>query len=230
MKAILASGILMLAGLSAGCSQHTAISSLIGRSAVAPAMRAYRIELPHHVLRFSLPEEIAEQLRPDQIEQRFEMQDVSFVRNGFREIAGGLYTIDGPFWVGVYGSLRFHFMVQKRSPEFSGDITTVAGLEQYIRQWNKTIVGRATGCVFSRASLHGMPAVRREWDRFGDPGNIEPDYLEIFSLPLDSEIFLDVGFAVRALVPGRGREGKWRPKVEALREAIKATVVLEPKS
>jgi hypothetical protein len=192
-------------------------------------MQSYLIELPHHILRFSLPEEIARDLSPREIESRFDPRDPSFVRNGFREIAGTMHDFNGPFWVGAYGSLKFHFMVQKKNPQFGGDITTVEGLERYVRQWNETIEGRATGCVFSRASLNGMPTVCREWNRFGDSSNREPDYLEIFSLPLNDEMFLDIGFNVMCWEGGRGKESKWKPKAEALREAIKATIVLESK-
>jgi len=204
-------------------------ASVITMQAATPMMRPYTIELPNHIIRFSLPEEIARGMRPTEVERRFDPQDASFNKNGFREIAGTLYDIKGPFWAGAYGSLKIHFMVQKKSPEFGYDITTVEGLERYVRQWNQTIEGRATGCAFSRASLSGMPAVRRQWNTFGDPGKREPEDFEIFSLPLHDEMFLDVGFNVKAWEGGRGKESKWKAKAEALREAIKATIVLEPK-
>lgn len=204
-------------------------ASMITMQAAPPSMKSYVIELPNHILRFSLPEEIAREMRPEQVERRFDLHDASFVKNGFREIAGTLHDIKGLFWIGAYGSLKFHFMVQKRNPAFGGDITVVDGLEQYVRRWNETIEGRATGCTFSRASLNGMPAVRREWNTFGDSSKREPEDFEIFSLPLNNEMFLDVGFNVRAWESGRGKESKWKAKAEALREAIKATVVLEPK-
>ena len=197
--------------------------------AAPPAMRPYVIELPKHTLRFSLPLEIARELSPLEVESQFDPSRPKVFDGGFREIAGHLYDINGPVWVGAYGSLKFHFIVQKRSTAFDGDITTVEGLEHYVRQWNATIRGRDTGCAFSRALLNGMPAVRREWNRFLDPANPEPDHLVIFSLPLDDQMFLDVGFNIMEWAGGRGKEGKWKPKAEALREAIKSTIVLEPK-
>jgi hypothetical protein len=42
-------------------------------------------------------------------------------------------------------------------------------------------------------------------------------------------MFLDIGFNVMCWEGGRGKESKWKPKAEALREAIKATIVLESK-
>ncbi len=204
-------------------------ASMIIMHAAAPAMRPYTIDLPRHVLRFSLPEEMAKEMTPLQVEKRFDPSEPGVLEGGFRQIAGHLYDFKGPFWGGAYGSLKFHFMVQKKMPEFGGVITTMEGLEGYVRQWNGTIEGRATGCVFSRASLNGMPAVRREWNRFSDLSKREPDHLEIFSLPLTDEIFLDVGFNLMTWEGGRGKESKWKPRAEALRETIKATVVLEPK-
>ncbi|WP_404425806.1 hypothetical protein [Nibricoccus sp. IMCC34717] len=195
----------------------------------AQVMRPYAIELPRHILRFSIPEEIAHNLSPREVEVRFDPCDSSFAKNGFREIAGTMHDFNGPFWVGAYGSLKFHFMVQKKRAEFAGDISTADGLEFYVRQWNGTIEGRATGCTFSRVLMNGMPAVRREWNTFGDSSTIEPDNLEILSLPLSDEMFLDIGFNIKEWESGRGKEREWKPKAEALREAIKATVILEPK-
>ncbi|MBP6864378.1 MAG: hypothetical protein KBC32_03800 [Candidatus Didemnitutus sp.] len=80
----------------------------------------------------------------------------------------------------------------------------------------------------------GLPqwhaAVRRECDGFGGPNNQGPDHLVIFSLPLNDEIFLDVGFNVMAWTPDRAKDKKWKPKAEAWRELILATVVLERKT
>jgi len=211
-----------LLGLSLWCAG-------LGTVQAAP-MSSYTIDLPSHVLQFSIPKEISRNMRPNEVEQRFDPRDASFAKNGFREIAGTLHDINGPFWAGAYGSLKFHFMVQKRMPGFGGDITTVEGLEQYVRRWNRTIGGRATECTFSRTFLNGMPAVRREWNTFDDPADPEPQNLEIFSLPLADDMFLDVGFNVMAWTGGREKESKWKARAETLREQIKAAIVLLPKS
>ena len=49
-----------------------------------------------------------------------------------------------------------------------------------------------------------------------------------FSCPIDETMFLDVGFWITETVPGSA--AKWKPKVEAFREAIKATITLQPKA
>lgn len=195
------------------------------QAATKSAMRSYTIDLPSHVLRFSLPEEIARTMTPREVERRFDPLDPTYFRNGFREIAGTLYEFKGPFWVGTIGSLKFHFMVQRRMAEYQGEIITIEGLDRYVHWWNGKIEGRATGCVFSRTTLNGMPAVRREWDSFGNPNKLQPENLEIFSLPLDERMFLDVGFNIREWVSGR--TDKWKKKAEEMCEAIKATIVLE---
>jgi hypothetical protein len=51
--------------------------------------------------------------------------------------------------------------------------------------------------------------------------------LIVFSLPLDKEMFLEVGFRMTEWVPGSAK--KWKAKAESYREAIKATVVLDQK-
>lgn len=193
-------------------------------------MRPYKIDLPRHVLRFSLPEEIAREMSPLQVARYFDPNEPGVLEGGFRQLAGHLYDFKGPFWVGAYGSLKFHVMVQKKMPEYEDDISSIEGLDQYVRKWNRTIEGRATGCVFSQASLNGAPAVRRHWNTFVDPSDREPEDLEIFSLPLDDGMFLDFGFNVMAWESGRKNERKWKSKAEALREAIKATIALEPRT
>ena len=191
-------------------------------------MKPYAIDLPNHVLRFSLPEEIVRGDLPVTLVQRFEPRDASFVKNGFYEMFAMLYDIKGPFWVGAYGSLKIHLMVQKKLPEYESETATIEKLERYVH-WKISRGNDAQGCVISRSSLNGAPSVRRQWNTFGDPRKREPEDLEIFSLPLNDELFLDVGFNVKAWEGGRGKEGKWKAKAEALREAIKATIVLEPK-
>jgi hypothetical protein len=204
-------------------------ASVVPARAAAPAMKSYTIDLPNHILRFSLPEEIVQGELPFKVVDPFDPQDPSFIKNGFYEIVGALYDVKGPFWVGAYGSLELHFIVQKRNAAIGGDITTIEGLERYVPQWVERVHGRSEKRTFSRASLHGMATIERAESTFGDTTELEPEEMEIFSLPLDEEMFLDVGFTVMGWEGGHGKEAKWKPKAEAMREKIKATVVLEPK-
>lgn len=198
--------------------------------AAGPAMQPYVIELPGHVLRFSLPVAMASGNWPVKQVTRFDPRDDSFARKDFYKVFSVLHDFNGPFWVGAYGSLKIHVMVQRRRAEFPGDIMTLDGLDAYVRSWTPTISSRSSGCVFAQVFLNGMPAVRRECDGFGGPNNQGPDHLVIFSLPLNDEIFLDVGFNVMAWTPDRAKDKKWKPKAEAWRELILATVVLERKA
>ena len=200
-------------------------ASIIAMQAAAPEMRSYSIDLPHHVLRFSLPDEIANEMTPLQVEKRFDPNERGVAEKGFRQIAGHLHDFKGPFWAGAYGSLKFHFMIQKRAADYQGDITTADGLDRYVHWW----IGNDTSkFVLSHATLNGAAATRREHNTFGDRDKAEPEDLEIFSLVLDQDFFLDVGFNVMEWEGGRDKEGKWKVKAEALREAIKDTVLLEP--
>lgn len=199
------------------------------QAAAKPTMRAYSIDLPGHVLRFSLPEEIALGMTPNEVEKRFDPLDPAYFRNGFREIAGTMYDFKGPFWVGAYGSLKFDFSVMRRKSEYQGDITTIETLDGYVRWWIN-IGKHAKAFTFDRNALNGKPAVRRWWNTFAEPRVPESEHLEIFSLPLDEEMFLDVGFNIMEWKGGRGKAAKWKAKAEEMREAIKATIVLEPKT
>jgi hypothetical protein len=200
----------------------------VGVFAAQPDLRSYQISLPHHVLRVTLAEKMAREMPPwKQPVTRFDASDPYYERDGMRELATATFPYKGPFWVGTIGSLKFHFMVQRRLPEYVGEITTIEGLDRYLRWWNPKIDNDADNCVFSRSTLNGMPTVRREWNSLGNANISEPEYLEIFSLPLDEGMFLDVGLNIREWVGGR--RDKWMKKAEEMSEAIKTTITLEPK-
>lgn len=90
--------------------------------AAGPAMQPYVIELPGHVLRFSLPVAMARGNRPVKQVTRFDPRDDSFARKDFYKVFSVLHDFNGPFWVGAYGSLKIHVMVQRRRAEFPDDI------------------------------------------------------------------------------------------------------------
>ena len=197
--------------------------------ASASPMRSYTIDLPHHVLHFSLPEEISRGMSSTQVETRFAPNDAAYLRDGFRLLGGQLHDFDGPFWVGARGSLKLHIIVIKRSAEIDQEIVTLSGLERYVRQW----IGKkdyASSISYSQAVMNGEAWVFRLQDTFGRPATpMEPhaEHAQIFSHPLEEDMFLEVGFRLMEWVPDSAK--KWRKKAEEFREAIKATIVLEPK-
>ena len=194
--------------------------------AAAPAMRSYTIDLPQNVLRFSLPEEIAQHMGPRLIDKSFDPStNKTFKRDGFRDLVSMYYQIQGPFLVGPYGALRFDFTVVRRVDGYEGDITTVDGLERYVRWW---IGGMPENRDFSfgQAELAGVKWVFR-WRNTMGGGGVNAADVQAFSFPIDQTSFLRVDFWISETVPGSAP--KWKPRAEALREAIKATVVLQPK-
>ena len=193
------------------------------------AMQTYVIDLPQHTLRFSLPTEIAREVSPQQVEASFSPTDASFRRVGFRQIAGHMHDFKGPFWKGALGSLKFHVMIQKRYEEYRDEIASIDGLARYLQLWNKKVLSNDPIRSSDRSMLNVARAIRREWTTFDDPSCREPRQLEIYSLPLDQEMYLDLGFHMMMWGPGRGSESRWKPKAESLRESIKATIVLERK-
>jgi hypothetical protein len=197
--------------------------------ASTPAMKSYTIDLPDYVLHFTLPEEMAKDIPPWKLVQRFDSTDSSYLSNGFLEIVAGYHEFKGPFWVGAYGSLEFGFSVQKPLPEYQGEITTLDGLGCYIQWWtNKT--NPTYGFKFDKGALNGTTWVRRWVNTFGSPlgSNLsELHEQEILSQPLNHEMFLEAYFNITESVAGSAK--KWKQKADELRDAIKATIVLEPK-
>ena len=195
-------------------------------SAATPKMRPYTIYLPNHVLQFSLPEEIAQQMAPLQVEKRFEPTDAAYTRNGFFFLASKYYQFQGSFWAGAYGALRFEFSVVRRESEYRGEITTIDGLDRYLSQWRKQVrteEGYRVGVV----ELSGARWVYQQKNAFGHVAEGAEDK-EVFSCPLDETMYLDVSFSITETMPGSA--AKWKAKAEAFREAIKASIVLEPKT
>ena len=197
--------------------------------ATTPSMRPFDIDLPHHVLKFSLPTEITQKMSSLQVNKRFDPSDPSdpaFLRDKFIDLVSKSYQFDGPFWVGTYGWFQFSFSVVKRVPEASEDISTIEGLDRYVRWWSNN---PPSDFNFDRSSLAGTTWLRRQKNTFGcEPKNDEQEDTEIFSIPLDKKMFLQVVFRISESVPGSAP--KWKPQAEAFREAIKTTIVLQPKA
>lgn len=195
-------------------------------------MTKFEIELPEHVLHFALPEEYVRAMTPAHVASEFDPSSPSFdqagfERAGFRSIAGTLYQFKGPFWVGIVGVLSFDLIVNKRSDLYGDQIETVAGLQKYIERWISA--GEYAGrFAIDRTTLNGRLVVRRAWNTFGNPEDPRPEEREIYSFPLGGEMYLEAIFNVGDWRPDR--RDSWKPRAEKLREAIKASIVLEPKS
>ena len=190
-------------------------------------MRHFVVDLPNHTLRFSVPEEIASQMSPRQADPTFDPKtSKTYERDGFRGLASKYYQFQGPFWVGAYGALRFDFRVVKRREDYRGRIATPDGLARYVPWWIEGLKN-AEGYAFGQVSMAAASWAFRRKSRFGLVAQ-GAEEMQGFSCPIDETMFLDVGFWITETVPGSA--AKWKPKVEAFREAIKATITLQPKA
>jgi hypothetical protein len=184
------------------------------------------IELPGHILRFSVPSEMLPSKWPVKYVPRFDPQNSNIRDGGFYGVFELLHDFDGPFWVGAYGSLKIAVsIVHKCTAATDIDVSTPEGIENCVRAEEDS----ATYAVF-RATLNGIPAVLRSQDSFGEPGPGVLKDTQVFSLPLDAESYLNISFFVREWEGGRAKAVRWKPKAEAMREAIKATVEMAPHS
>ena len=196
--------------------------------ASATGMRPYTIDLPQHVLHFALPEEMAREMAPTQVMAQFRGNDSAFLKDDFRVLAFHLYDFNGPFWVGANGSLKFSATMIKGSAEFHGDIGTLSGLDQHVRWWAQQLT--SINFAYTKEVIGGKTWIARLQNTFNSPITPEePNAVDliVYSLPLDKEMFLEIGFRMTEWAPGRAK--KWKAKAEGYREAIKATVVLEQK-
>jgi len=187
----------------------------------------YSIYLLDHQLSFSLPSEMTPSPDSKNLEHQFSLDDPSFVKNKFRILVKLMHDIGGSFWSGPYGSLKFNVVVQQRDTTLKGDISTIDGLEEYIKEWSKSSHSDGENYVVSRGELSGVPAILRERNLFGDQKRLEPDQIIVYSLPLNDEVFLSIVFNIKGWKAGRGKEDQWKPRAEALREAISKSVRLK---
>jgi hypothetical protein len=197
-------------------------SSLTAVKAESREMKQYTVALPNYVLGISLPAEIVHGDVPIKHMQRFDAQSPDFLKSGFDEVFAAMYDVKGPIWVGAYGSLILHVSVKRKEQEIGGGIESVDALTRYIEKWRKSF---PPGAV-SRSSLNGIPAVKSVRSNAGETGRA-PSSVEIYSIPLNDEVFLEISFRVTQWDAGRSKQGKWRPKVDAAREFIESSIVLE---
>jgi hypothetical protein len=125
------------------------------------------VDLPNHTLRFSLPEEIARTMSPLQADPKFDPKTSdTYARDGFRLVASKYYPFQGPFWVGAYGALRFHFTVVRREGVYREGITTPAALARYVPWWMERLKD-AEGYTFSQVEMSSARWVTRRKSTFG---------------------------------------------------------------
>ena len=208
-----------------------AICATISPVRAASPMQTYAVQLPSHVLRVALPDEIARGKWPVKYTDTLDLQNPSFVRDGFYDVLEALGDFDAPFfWSEPYGSLKINVVVQKKSAAISADIMTLDGLELYIREWKKISPGAGgPPPVYAHVTINGMPAVLRSLDTFSISGSDEPHDSQIYSIPLTPEMFLNFNLTIVAWKEDRAKEPKWRPKAQAMRDSIKASLALSPK-
>lgn len=192
-------------------------------------MIPYSVDLPQHNLRFKLPKEIVARLSGAQIHYEFNTKNPLYIKNGFYSVAEDIFFFNGPIWTGLYGDFRFDFMIVKKLSDLHGDILTINGLSEYLRWWLSKD-GQQYNFNFENISISGSPWVRRWKDMLnqrdgGASGEAEDN--EILSCPLDENMFLQVAFQIRDSHTTRSL--KWREQAYLFREAIKATIVVEPK-
>jgi hypothetical protein len=200
-----------------------------------PEMRTYAIDMPKNVLRFSLPEDVARQIRPQQIESRFDPMDPAYLRDGFRIVAIKYLQFGAPFWSGLlggpatYGGLEFNFCVVKRLGNFKGGITSLDGLDRYVQWWIGSLE-TGKGFKFGRATIMDKEWVYRWRNTIGGApaaSERETSDEQAFAFPIDENMFLEVRFWITDYAPNSSKS--WKKRADAIREEIKATIVLEPK-
>ena len=182
-----------------------------------PANVTCSVDLPNHVLEYSLPEEVARQMSARMADTHFDASE-PFER-GFRGIAGTMVDLGGSFFTGPSGTFTFDVLVIERSAEYVGDISTAEGLKEYVSWWLPTLRKlRSEREHFGLVTINGSEAVSRG---LGTPQ-------EILSFPLDQKMFVEFGLLIRWL--RAGANAPWVKKAEAMRDSIRASIRLRPKS
>jgi hypothetical protein len=207
-------------------------------------MIPFTFDLPNHVLHYSLPGEMFPPKWHLKLNKKFDTQDIGWVKNKDQLIVRLLHDIDSPFWiVGPYGSLQIFFSVSEKERGYGKKINDIKGLEEYIR-WSlfkesyssvrenfKTVnlincpsLGEAYGIMVS----YSIPARDERTLKPGEWSLFPGDYQSLY-IPLTDEIFLHLSIEISDCQGGRGRESRWKPKAEAMRQAIQGAIRLEPK-
>ena len=198
----------------------TLLCSVVSKLAMGEdkrGMRAFVIHMPGHLLEFSLPNDLAWQLKDGRVPDYFDPKEPDAFENAHRTLASAMHDFNGPFWTGALGSLSFELNVYQRSTKYEGNVTTAEGLENYIDWWIPTIVRPHAASRFGRVVVNGIPAVSRgagSWN-------------ETISFPLDEASFVE--FRVRIVAVAGRTSGGWAHKAEVMRDSIRASIVVRKK-
>jgi hypothetical protein len=227
--------IIAIATFVAACAGVGQEEAAPGSVSATPNMRDYAVDMPNHVLRFSLPDDVAEQMLIRHVDNRFDPIDKIFQQDGFHVVVHKYLEFYAPVWSGplggpsIYGGLRFEFSVVKRdSNYYSGDITSLDGLDRYVRQWIDHRESKK-GFQFGRTTIMNKEWIYR-WRNTIDgalaTGEREPTDVQAFYFPINEYMFLQIYFEITDYEPTKSQ--RWRRDAEAIRDEIKTTIVLEP--
>jgi hypothetical protein len=193
----------------------TGMSRIVAADESKGRMTRCTVELPNHWLEYAVPDEVARQMAPFEINTYFE--PLRPFKDGFRVMARTMCDLGGSFFTGPSGTLSFTVIVLERSADFEGDISTAGGLQNYIYWWVPLVRKRAAG-KFGVVMVNGTEAVSRgtgSWD-------------EVLSFPLDQKMFVEFGLTIDQL--RGGSSASWIKRATAMRDAIRASITLRPKN
>jgi hypothetical protein len=188
----------------------------------------YSIGFPKIVMQFSLPKLSLVANSAIFRQKYFDQDREEFSSKGFEELGEGAVNFEGPFWVGTYGSVTFSILVVKKSAQFRGEIGTVDSLSRYVRWWRASY-----GFNFKNGELGSLACVISWVDMFSGGrapgiGNGALANMEIFSIPLDDDTFLEIGLDVTEYVAGSAN--KWINVAYETRDAIVSSIVFTRRS
>jgi hypothetical protein len=200
----------------------------------AEPMEHFRTSLPGHTFSFALPPEMSRALSDPQrrrLAHGTVAIDTELASTGSSDVLNHAFHFTGIFGTGPIGSFTFNVIIKKRDPQYDRPIATVEELEQYLIWWRDksnlpTIALKYRSLKCDRSTLNGKDAVKLTWNPSSVSGKLPQD-LEIYSMPLTSDLHLDCVFIVEEYEAGKA--AKWKAKADAFRDAIKSSIVLSPK-
>jgi hypothetical protein len=192
-------------------------------------MKQFLINVPPHRIAFSIPQQVVNANSERKWTSNFAITDLEKSEAMSETLAKFDFIFSGPIWRDAYGIFTFDLSIIKRDPKIGDGFSTIPELASYIRRWCNSSSQTEPDklLLVEQVNLNGLDCVRRSFHNSNNLNVVGSYSLEVYSIPLGRDCFLDIAFVINPLSGGRTRLSKWTPRAEEWKQTIRRTMSVE---
>lgn len=198
------------------------------RAASEENWKTYRIGVAKTEIEVSLPYNLLYELtlRDWRLPYRAMRLDWIYSGKGMQEqLFKAQLDIKGPFWIGVYGYIKFFAFVNRKPDWFNGDLFDITALKDMIERNVKASVRMAYEFRFEVVTINEVQWVN--WCGY-NPKSLSSEgrvrKLDHYVRPLTDDLYLEV--AIDLGIASTSNNLEWLKTAEQLRERLKNSLVI----